>query len=116
MSTEKSTTQNYEWIIHLPIHVANPVPKEKAIEHRKRCNQEVDFWLCEGLVLEEPAASVPGARIKRSHMIVSAPSKEAVFARLRDDIFYPSQWDVDNAEIEPFISVSRKPLGDSTQK
>ncbi|PTD02524.1 hypothetical protein HYE67_002943 [Fusarium culmorum] len=85
-------------------------------EHRQRCNQEVDFWLCEGLVIEEPAADVHGARIKRSHMIVSAPSKEAVLARLRDDCLYPANWDVNNAEIEPFISVTRRALGDITLK
>ncbi|KAG8665119.1 hypothetical protein FPOAC2_14372 [Fusarium poae] len=112
MASGNTATQNYEWIIRLPLHVGGesgiPVSREQIIEHRERTNREPDYWLCAGVVVENPAADLHEARFKYSTMIVSAPSKEDVLARLRDDCLYPAHWDVDNAEIEPFISVIRK--------
>ncbi|KAG8664273.1 hypothetical protein FPOAC2_14196 [Fusarium poae] len=113
--SEETPTHNYEWIVRFPIHTGGkagiPVSREQIIQHRERVNQELDFWLCSGVVVERPVTDLHGASLKYAHHIVSAPSKEAVLARLRDDCFYPTHWDVDNAEIEPFIGMVRKALG-----
>ncbi|KAK7588285.1 hypothetical protein V3481_007313 [Fusarium oxysporum f. sp. vasinfectum] len=97
MASGNATTQNYEWVIRLPLHVGGetgiPVSREQVIEHRQHTTQVVDFWLCAGVVVEKPLADLREARFKYSTLIVSAPSKEAVLACLQDDCLYPAHWE-----------------------
>ncbi|KAM5353118.1 hypothetical protein ACJZ2D_016997 [Fusarium nematophilum] len=107
--------QDYEWLIILPHHeevqaakTGIPVSRDLLIAHREKVFEEPDLWLCGGLVLKEPATDLNSAKFKRSHMILKAPSKEAIIKRLRKDSLYPTLWDLDKIQIEPFCSVIRK--------
>ncbi|KAF5020329.1 hypothetical protein F66182_7635 [Fusarium sp. NRRL 66182] len=110
---QQTSKHNYEWFVIMPHHKQDPsktgmpMSRELIMTHRERIFEETDMWLSAGVMLHEPSTELSSAKFKRTHMIVRAPSKEALVQRLREDVFAPVLWDVDNAEIEPFFSMIR---------
>ncbi|KAG7044447.1 Dimeric alpha-beta barrel [Colletotrichum scovillei] len=104
---------NSEWLIHVPDF---PEAKDRRAavfpQHIERMKTDPQgFWVFGGATLAEPVGPGQTPHITGSAMLVFAPTRERVLARLMDDPLVKEKiWDIEKAQIHPFLRPKRTPL------
>ncbi|KAI3540391.1 hypothetical protein CSPX01_08303 [Colletotrichum filicis] len=104
---------NSEWLIHVPDF---PEAKDRRAavfpQHIERMKTDPQgFWVFGGATLAEPVGPGQTPHITGSAMLVFAPTREGILARLMDDPLVKEKiWDIEKAQIHPFLRPKRTPL------
>ncbi|KAI8664588.1 YCII domain-containing protein [Fusarium keratoplasticum] len=113
MASSTSAVEKSEWLIHIP-DLPDAKERRAAVfpQHIQRMKSDPqDFWVFGGATLKDRASPGQPPHITGSAMLVFAPTRDDVVARLKDDPLVKERvWDLENAQIHPFFRPKRSAI------